>query len=156
MIIRFDERRTSPRELKRVIDATGFKAIRRRGDTIAISQAPTHLPPAPDGSPAFLGTALQRAREQGRAVVLDFHAPWCAPCRRLESVTFADAEVSKALASVEFIKINLDEHPGLAAAYGVASVPHVILARADGRIVSRLVAHEGPAAFLRRLADLRE
>lgn len=100
--------------------------------------------------------ALQRARERRLPVVLDFHAPWCGPCRQFKFVTFADVEVKKALASVELVKIDLDEHPQLASTYGVASVPHLILADADGRIVGRVAGYEGPEAFLARLAALRE
>lgn len=64
--------------------------------------------------------------------------------------------MKEALGSVELVKIDLDEHPELARVYGIASVPHLILADADGRIIDRVVKYEGPEAFLRRLTALGE
>ena len=110
--------------------------------------------PSPRDAPASFAAALQRARESSRPVLIDFWAPWCAPCRRLKEVTLANAQVEKALASIEVIMVDLDKEPQLAEAFGVKSIPDVFFVDREGIVVDRLQKFELPAAFLERLGKL--
>jgi|GEM_PF-1124166 len=60
-------------------------------------------------------------------ILVYFHAPWCAPCRRMTpSVNDLAANTNGAL---PVISVNLDEAPRTAATYGVNATPTILLLR---------------------------
>lgn len=58
----------------------------------------------------------------GRTIV-DFWAPWCKPCQAIEPIL----ERLAAEHGIGLVCLNIDEHIGVPARYGVLSLPTVIL-----------------------------
>ncbi len=59
-------------------------------------------------------------------VVVDFWAPWCAPCRSFAPTYEAASETH---ADVIFAKVNTEEEQELAAAFNIRSIPTLMLFR---------------------------
>ena len=59
-----------------------------------------------------------------KTVLIDFWAGWCGPCRMLAPIIDEIAE--EYADTVNVGKINVDEQPQLAAAFGVESIPTLI------------------------------
>jgi thioredoxin 1 len=69
-------------------------------------------------------------------VVVDFWAEWCGPCRMIAP---ALEEISNSLnGKVKIVKLNVDENPGIAAKYGIMSIPTLMLFK-DGQLASRQI-----------------
>jgi thioredoxin 1 len=69
-------------------------------------------------------------------VLVDFWAQWCQPCRMLGPTIDALATEYAGRASV--VKVNVDEAQELAAKFGIASIPTVLLFK-DGKIAKSFV-----------------
>ena len=108
------------------------------------SQASNHRPVAV--SEADFDREVLRA---DRPVVVDFWAPWCAPCRMvapaLESLARDHGR------SLKVAKVNVDENPGLAARYGAMSIPTMVVIK-EGREVDRWVGALPEQAIRSRVA----
>src|SRR4051794_23211755 len=69
-------------------------------------------------------------------VLVDFWAPWCAPCRQIAPTIEALADDFSGRMKVG--KLNVDDASGVAARYGIRSIPTVLLFK-GGRVVEQRI-----------------
>ena len=82
-----------------------------------------------------------------RPVLLDFWAPWCAPCRMVGPIL---DEIAEERSDVKVAKINIDEQPELAGQFGVMSIP-TLLVFEQGKLVRQAVGARPKASVLELL-----
>ena len=70
-----------------------------------------------------------------KTVLLDFWAPWCAPCRMVVPII---EEIASERPDIKVGKINVDEQPELASKFGIMSIPTLILKK-DGQVVEKAI-----------------
>ena len=81
-------------------------------------------------------------------ILLDFWADWCGPCNMLSPIV---EEVSNELdGQVRVGKVNVDEQPELATAFGVESIPLLVVMK-NGVVVNHSVGYCNKEKILKML-----
>jgi len=82
-------------------------------------------------SQAEYAQALLVATGARRLLVIDFSAKWCGPCQTIAPVF---SQLSNKYPTVDFIKVDVDDQPDIAAAHGVSALPTFILMKNGQRV----------------------
>lgn len=81
---------------------------------------------------ANFATVINEAKAAGMPVLIDFWAPWCGPCRAMAPVL--DELAQEYDKRVRICKMNVDENPQTAQAYGVRAIPTMVLIKGGDTI----------------------
>jgi thioredoxin 1 len=90
-------------------------------------------------------TFAEEINSATEAVVVDFWAEWCGPCKIVAPVLEEIADEHPG--QLRVAKVNVDEHPGLAQQFNVMSIPTLIVFK-DGVEAQRVVGAKGKAQLL--------
>ena len=73
--------------------------------------------------------------EASQAVLVDFWAPWCGPCRIVAPHL---EELNSERDDLTVVKLNVDENPKTAEKYGIMSIPTLIVFK-NGQVAKQIV-----------------
>jgi thioredoxin len=93
--------------------------------------------------------AFERFLDEPEPLIIDFWAPWCGPCKAM-APTF-DRVAKEYEGRVHFLKVNTEEVPELAGAFGIRSIPTLIVMIGDEVVNSQIGLTD--EATLKRMAD---
>lgn len=83
-------------------------------------------------------------------VLVDFFANWCGPCKMLAPVL---EETAQEMKNVTFVKVDVDQEPGLAGKYGIQAIPHMVIFK-DGKAVDSITGFVSKDVIIEKLNNL--
>lgn len=136
-----------------------WRATRMPPAAESAAVAPSQLQP---GSADF--TLIQskselqhKIRMNGQPSMLEFYADWCANCREMEKITFADSRVQAQLKRFNLLRADVTknnlEHRALLKQFGLYGPPALLFFDAKGHEISalRMIGYQSPSLFLKKI-----
>ena len=90
---------------------------------------------------------FQDLEREERAVLLDFYADWCGPCRMVSPIV---DEIAAEYPAYAVGKVNVEREPELAQRFGIVSIPTLVVLK-DGKAVNRASGARPKAKILELL-----
>jgi len=102
-----------------------------------------------------LSTALARAGNEKKLVMVDFYTDWCKWCQRLDQTTLSDAGVQQALGRFVSVRLNAEKDGrDVAERFNVDGYPTILFLDANGGEVGRIPGYLEPGPFLAELENV--
>lgn len=143
----FNADRVKEEGIERVIRALGFRPRRARPEDLGVRERTILRGDAPEP----VASVLARARDEGRFVLVEFYADWCAPCRVVDSEILPHPLVKQALEAYIVLRVDVDEFPEAIAHFKVSAMPTLLALDPDGRELARFEGLPKPEELAAKL-----
>ena len=84
-------------------------------------------------------------------VLIDFWAPWCAPCRAITPVV--DELAKEYAGKLKVVKMNVDDNPVTPSRYGVRSIPNLLIIK-NGQVKEQIIGAQPKGQFVTAISKV--
>jgi thiol:disulfide interchange protein DsbD len=96
--------------------------------------------------------AINRARQEGKSLIIDFYADWCAACVELDEKTWIDPDVRDKFDQAVALKMDFTRQNAwskeMMTKYNITGMPTVLIQSPDGSELGRFTGFKNPERFI--------
>ena len=100
-----------------------------------------------------LEDAKMIALTTNKFILVDFWAPWCKPCKRMEIESWSDLNVQVLMNYFVPVKIDIDIERQLAHNYDVKSIPYIFIMDANGKVIHKELGYKSKSQVISFLKE---
>lgn len=105
-----------------------------------------------------LEQAIQKAKKEHKTIFINAYAVWCAPCKRMQNMTYKEAAVAKYF-NENFISLDIDVEKGngpqIAHRYGVRAHPCLLFVDENGNLKKTILGFYDGKALLAQVKEIK-
>jgi thiol:disulfide interchange protein len=139
-----------------VVVVIGVPSISASGPANAAAVMPASARAPQRVSWVSFNEGMQRAKLDGRPVLLTFYADWCGYCKKMDRTTWKASTVLREMQQVIAVRINAEQESPidgvsgaqLAELFGVRGYPVQLLVDADGKTLARQDGYQNAGALV--------
>ena len=91
--------------------------------------------------------AMQRAKAEGKPLMVDVYATWCGPCKLMDKEVYTDPDVIAQSQNWVSVKIDGEKRPDVAQAYNVTGYPTILFVENSGKPFATVPGFEAAPQF---------
>jgi len=137
--------------------ATGGREVLAPFAHLSGKPSKSHIEFARIRSIAELDQALERAKRQGKPVMLDFYADWCVACKEMEKFTFTDERVQSKFAEIvplqADVTANNDDDKALLKRFNLYGPPGIIFFGLNSKESGRVIGFQNADNFVNSMSS---
>lgn len=99
---------------------------------------------------------MKEADEKKKPVIIDFFASWCVWCEKMDSDVFTQTQIIEQLEEFVCIRTDVDQDHKVALAYGVQSLPRILVLNTNREIVGDWLGYYDAQDFSKMLDDVSQ
>lgn len=141
----------------------GFRIFKTIFSFIVLAVSIYSLIPSKEISPdwkTFSEAKYAGSLNKHEAMLIDFYADWCIPCKELDALTFSDPRVVEESKRFTLYKVDMtqtlsEENEKLRNKFNIVGMPTVLLIDSKGNEIERLTGFVNADDFLKMMKDVR-
>jgi thiol:disulfide interchange protein len=152
--IAYDPQRVTPDRMLEAVRSKGFRGqVVKAGPSATFAEQKVRRDLG--RLPAEFERTVKEAKEANKLLLVTFHGLGCAPCKKMDAVTYSDAAVKEELSCWVLVRVDVSEHREVAELFDVSGIPVAVAVTTDGDEIGRIENFVEPAVFRKRLEELR-